>query len=216
MEDMPLDGTQLLMFVDDIYEDLELWYPKLRLIEAGAQVTVAGPAAETTYRGKHGYPCKSDAAIADMNAADFQGLIVPGGFMPDKLRRDPKVLSLVRDFAAAKKTSGRHLPRRLDPHLGRCLPGRTRYGLTWNQRRSCQRRRRMARRPGSCRWPVHLQPQARRFARLLPGTGPMAAIVVGTCSTLARANRTRTGLLSARNAKAPYRGDRRSPRYGAP
>jgi protease I len=91
------------MFVEDIYEDLELWYPKLRLIEAGARVVVAAPQAGQKYAGKHGYPCVSDAAIAEMRAADFDGVVVPGGFMPDKLRRDPKVLQLVRDFAAAGK-----------------------------------------------------------------------------------------------------------------
>ncbi len=104
---MPATGShseqRFLTFVDDIYEDLELWYPRLRLIEAGAHVTVAGPAAETVYRGKHGYPCRSDAAIRDMDAADFQGVILPGGFMPDKLRRDPQVLSLVRQFAESRK-----------------------------------------------------------------------------------------------------------------
>jgi len=99
----PLTDRRILMFVDDIYEDLELWYPRLRLIEAGAHVTVAGPAGDRVYHGKHSYPCRSDAAIADMEAADFQGLVVPGGFMPDKLRRDPKVLSLTREFAAAGK-----------------------------------------------------------------------------------------------------------------
>jgi len=66
-------------------------------------VTVAGPAGDTMYRGKHGYPTVSDAAIRDMEAADFHGLIVPGGWMPDKLRRDPKVLQLVRDFDEAGK-----------------------------------------------------------------------------------------------------------------
>ncbi|HVU89003.1 MAG TPA: type 1 glutamine amidotransferase domain-containing protein [Pirellulales bacterium] len=99
----PLSGKRFLMFVEDIYEDLELWYPRLRLVEAGAHVTVAGPKADHIYRGKHSYPCRSDAAIADMEAADFDGVVVPGGFMPDKLRRDPKVLSLVRDFAEAGK-----------------------------------------------------------------------------------------------------------------
>ena len=98
-----LADRRFLMFVDDIYEDLELWYPKLRLIEAGAHVTVAGPNADAQYEGKNGYPCRSDAAIADMDAADFDGLVVPGGFMPDKLRRDPQVLKLTRDFAAAGK-----------------------------------------------------------------------------------------------------------------
>jgi protease I len=99
----PLAGQRILMFVDDIYEDLELWYPKLRLIEAGAEVTLAGPEAGQVYKGKNGYPCKSDAQIAKMNSADFLGLVVPGGFMPDKLRRDPKVLSLVREFSTAGK-----------------------------------------------------------------------------------------------------------------
>lgn len=97
-EAKPLSGMKILCFVGDIYEDLELWYPKLRFIEAGAEVIVAGPAADVVYAGKNGYPCKSNAAIDDMNAADFDGLLCPGGFMPDKLRRDPKVLQLIRDF----------------------------------------------------------------------------------------------------------------------
>ena len=101
--DLPLKARRILMFVDDIYEDLELWYPKLRLAEAGAEVVVAGGEAGHVYAGKHGYPCRSDAAIRDMRAGDFAGLVVPGGFMPDKLRRDPKVVQLVRDFSAASK-----------------------------------------------------------------------------------------------------------------
>ncbi len=99
----PLTQKRILSFVGDIYEDLELWYPKLRMIEAGAEVVVAGPEAGVVYAGKNGYPCKADAAIDDMNAADFDGLLVPGGFMPDKLRRDAKVLDLVREFDAAGK-----------------------------------------------------------------------------------------------------------------
>jgi len=97
------NGRRILVFVGDIYEDLELWYPALRLREAGAHVTIAGPEPEQVYAGKNGYPCRSDAAIADMEAADFHGLVVPGGFMPDKLRRDDKVLQLVRDFAESGK-----------------------------------------------------------------------------------------------------------------
>jgi protease I len=98
-----LSNMRFLIFVDDIYEDLELWYPKLRLIEAGGVVTVAGPKAGAKYEGKNGYPCVSDAAIGDVAAADFHGVILPGGFMPDKLRRDPQVLKLIRDFDAAGK-----------------------------------------------------------------------------------------------------------------
>jgi protease I len=101
--DLSLKGKRILIFVGDIYEDLELWYPKLRLIEAGAEVVVAGEKAGVTYAGKHSYPCVADAAIAEMQSEKFDGLVVPGGFMPDKLRRDAKVKSLVQEFAAAGK-----------------------------------------------------------------------------------------------------------------
>jgi protease I len=101
--DTPLSSKRALILTGEVYEDLELWYPKLRLEEAGAEVVVAGPQADTHYNGKHGYPCVSDAAIDQMNAADFDALVVPGGFMPDKLRRDQVVLDLVRAFDAARK-----------------------------------------------------------------------------------------------------------------
>jgi protease I len=94
--DRPLVDKQLLIFVGEIYEDLELWYPKLRLIEAGAKVVLAGPEAGHMYTAKNGYPCMSDVAISDVNPEQFDGVVVPGGFMPDKLRRDPKVLEIVR------------------------------------------------------------------------------------------------------------------------
>jgi len=103
MLNLPCHDQRILVFVDDIYEDLELWYPKLRLIEAGAEVIVAGPEKGVVYQGKNGYPCVSDAALRDMRAAEFTGLVVPGGFMPDKLRRDAHVLQLVRDFAESGK-----------------------------------------------------------------------------------------------------------------
>jgi protease I len=98
-----LADKRILIFVEDAYEDLELWYPKLRLEEAGAHVTLAGPEAGKVYHGKHGYPCVSDTDIASMEEADFHGVVCAGGWMPDKLRRDPKVLELVRQFAASEK-----------------------------------------------------------------------------------------------------------------
>ena len=87
----------LLAFLDDVYEDLELWYPKLRLEEAGYALKCAAPEIKT-YAGKHGYPATSDILLKDASSQDFCGLLVPGGFMPDKLRRDAKVLSLTREF----------------------------------------------------------------------------------------------------------------------
>ena len=100
---MKLQGKRILMFVDHIYEDMELMYPKYRLIEEGASVIVAGPKSQEIYKGKHGYPCKSDAAIADVNEKDFDGLVIPGGFAPDMLRRDEKVKSLTRAFHQSGK-----------------------------------------------------------------------------------------------------------------
>ena len=99
----PLQNKKFLILIGEIYEDLELWYPKLRLIEAGAEVVLAGPEAGQLYTGKNGYPCTSDIAISEVDTNDFHGLIVPGGFMPDKLRRDSQVLEIVRQFDAAEK-----------------------------------------------------------------------------------------------------------------
>lgn len=95
-------SKKLLAFVDDIYEDLELWYPKLRLEEAGYATKLAGPAMRT-FTGKHGYPAAADLLISQARSRDYCGLLIPGGFMPDKLRRDPKVLQLTREFHTAGK-----------------------------------------------------------------------------------------------------------------
>jgi len=91
-----MPGT-ILIFVDDLYEELELWYPKLRLAEAGYETTLAALELKT-YRGKNGYPATADALVGDVKSAGFTGLLIPGGFMPDKLRREPKILSLTREF----------------------------------------------------------------------------------------------------------------------
>lgn len=87
----------LLTFVENIYEDLELWYPKLRLEEAGFGMRLGAPALEE-YTGKHGYPATADLLIGTARSADFCGLLIPGGFMPDKLRRNIQVLTLTREF----------------------------------------------------------------------------------------------------------------------
>lgn len=100
---MVANKKRILILVGEIYEDLELWYPKLRLREAGAEVVVAGPETGRAYAGKHGYPCIADTDIASVLAKEFDGFVLPGGFMPDQLRRDPCVLQLVKDFHAASK-----------------------------------------------------------------------------------------------------------------
>lgn len=94
---------KILLFVDDIYEDLELWYPKIRMDEAGFKTLTAGPLEGKTYLGKHGYPCKSDLSFDQVQTGSFDGLIIPGGYAPDKIRRYPKALEIVREFDRTKK-----------------------------------------------------------------------------------------------------------------
>lgn len=93
----------ILFFVDDIYEDMELWYPKIRMEEAGFKTVVAGPEAGKMHLGKHGYPCKADMAFDQVQAGSFAGLIIPGGYAPDKIRRYSKALEIVRQMNDAKK-----------------------------------------------------------------------------------------------------------------
>jgi protease I len=92
----------ILMLVYNDYEDLEVWYPKLRLEEAGYTVKLAG-LGEATYRGKHGYPCTTDGHVKDFPAKELAGIVVPGGWAPDKLRRDPDVLTRVVEMNDANK-----------------------------------------------------------------------------------------------------------------
>ena len=93
-----LSGKRILMFVDHVYEDLELWYPKLRLIEEGAAVDIAGLKLGEIYAGKHSYPCKADISIEEVDDSKYDGLVIPGGFAPDKLRRSEKVKAITRAF----------------------------------------------------------------------------------------------------------------------
>jgi protease I len=92
----------ILILVGPDYEDLEVWYPKLRLEEAGFDVKLAG-IGEAQYRGKHGYPCPVDGHVRDFAASTLKGIVAPGGWAPDKLRRDPHVLERVRELHDAKK-----------------------------------------------------------------------------------------------------------------
>ena len=102
---MRLKGKRVIALVEAEYEDLELWYPVLRLREEGAEVVVAGLGAPS-YTGKYGLVAEPDAHVDDLHMADFDGILVVGGWAPDKLRRSEKVLELVRQADAAGKLLG--------------------------------------------------------------------------------------------------------------
>ena len=95
---MELTGKRFVILVDTQFNDHEFWYPFFRLKEAGAEVTVVAAAAGKTYEGKYGTPAKADKTPAEINVADHAGIIIPGGYAPDHMRRDQNMVSLVRAF----------------------------------------------------------------------------------------------------------------------
>jgi protease I len=102
---MSLQGKRVLFFAGPLYEDLELWYPKIRLEEEGVKTVVAG-IGEKTYQGKRGYPVTVDTQVDQIDPIDFDGLVIPGGFAPDQLRRFVNVLQITRDIYQAGKLLG--------------------------------------------------------------------------------------------------------------
>ncbi|HXI20575.1 MAG TPA: type 1 glutamine amidotransferase domain-containing protein [Gemmatimonadales bacterium] len=103
---MTLSGKRVLIFAAPWYEELELWYPKIRLEEEGAVTVVAG-VGEPVYTGKRGaYPVTVDAHVDALRAEDFDGLVIPGGYAPDILRRHRRVLELTREIFDAGKPVG--------------------------------------------------------------------------------------------------------------
>ena len=103
---MRLKNKKVITVVAEQYNDLELWYPIYRLREEGATVDVAGEKANTVYKGQAGIPITTDYAFSDINADDYDGILVPGGWAPDKLRRYPELLDIVKKMDEAKKTIG--------------------------------------------------------------------------------------------------------------
>ena len=91
-----LSGKRIAIFLDEGFEDLEFWVTVMRLREEGAEVTVAGTEAGQEYRGKHGLSASSDVAARDISADEFDAVVVPGGWAPDRLRRYEEVTGLVR------------------------------------------------------------------------------------------------------------------------
>ena len=99
---MQLQRKRIAILAEDLYEDLELWYPALRLREAGAEVTLVG-SGKDTYMSKHGYPVQADVRAEDIRATDFDAVIIPGGYAPDHMRRHPAMVMLVREAYQQEK-----------------------------------------------------------------------------------------------------------------
>jgi protease I len=98
--------VRFLQLVDEAFEDLELWYPVYRMREAGVDVTLAGKEINRTYYGKHGVPAIAEVCFSEVDPTDYDGLLIPGGWAPDKLRRYPEVLDIVRHMDREGKIIG--------------------------------------------------------------------------------------------------------------
>lgn len=93
---MELEGKRIAVLAEDMYQELELWYPLLRMREAGAEASVVGMPGVKEYSSKHGYPVQVDVAAGAVSADDFDAVIIPGGYAPDRMRRHQPMLDLVR------------------------------------------------------------------------------------------------------------------------
>ena len=93
---MSLSGKRVMILVERDYQDLEVWYPLLRLREEGAEIVPVGSGSSNHYTGKFGYPIDVAAGAQEVNVDDFDAVVIPGGWAPDYLRRYPAVVELVK------------------------------------------------------------------------------------------------------------------------
>ncbi|MHA1758175.1 MAG: type 1 glutamine amidotransferase domain-containing protein [Promethearchaeota archaeon] len=94
---MKLRGKRIAIFVEDLYEEFELWYPYYRMKEEGAEVSIVGPRIDT-FKGKSGIPAKADNSIYDIKSDDYDALIIPGGYSPDRMRRNQRMVEFVKEM----------------------------------------------------------------------------------------------------------------------
>ncbi len=89
-------NKRIAILAEEMYQVLEVWYPLLRLKEEGIKTILVGSGTKEIYGSKEGYPAKVDCAIDQIKTSDVDGVIIPGGFAPDFMRRNPKMAEFVR------------------------------------------------------------------------------------------------------------------------
>ena len=94
---MRLKGKKVVLLAENNYEDLELWVPYYRLKEEGAEVTIVGTGSSQTYTSKHGYPVEVNKEAKEIDMSQYDGVVIPGGYAPDMMRRFPEMVKIVRE-----------------------------------------------------------------------------------------------------------------------
>jgi protease I len=100
---MQLKGKRVAILAENLYQEMELWVPYYRLKEEGADVQIVGTGGAKGYTSKHGYPVQVDVQAEQVNAVEYDAVIIPGGFAPDLMRRSSAMVQLVRDAFAQGK-----------------------------------------------------------------------------------------------------------------
>ena len=93
---------KIAIMIDEMFEDAEFIYPYYRLIEAGIIVDVVAH-KKMLYRGKHGTAVKATHTIHGLKSDTYDGVYIPGGYAPDRLRRDPEMVDFVKFIFEARK-----------------------------------------------------------------------------------------------------------------
>lgn len=100
---MSLKDKKVIILIEEMFNVFEFWYPYYRLKEEGVEVTVVGSGSAEVYTGKPGTQAKADVSADQVSAEEFDGIIIPGGYAPDMMRRYPAMINLVKDIFNANK-----------------------------------------------------------------------------------------------------------------
>jgi protease I len=94
---MKLKGKKVIILAENTYQEMELWVPYYRLKEEGAEVVVVGSGSSRTYTSKHGYPVEVQKEAKEIDVNQYDGVVIPGGYAPDIMRRYPDMVRIVRE-----------------------------------------------------------------------------------------------------------------------